>query len=883
LLASPAVGQDIVGASISFEAITISSSETASAVELELPTKTFLPGTNNIYEVPKFVAFGNSFTDVSVTISYSYRNAHPTAARGAFIRCSVAEEPVPGSNVDIDQDGVPGAEQLRAERDFGVFRTTPRSAAPGQTIEVASTTLEPVPLLLLDRSTVLTFQCRLTARVNDVPGVSVATSETIVVNQVMVPHDSIEILFVTPAPEQTLEGGSEQDFVGSIRYLLGTEDAGEIFMSLSLQDETIVAISERVAVENTGRARTRSFKLAATLPDTDFVFLSAFLRGPNDEELAQSDPVRFAVVPAGACVIPTEALSPKSQARPCDIDFSIQHIELNQAVQTNDNVIPMIRDKRTVARVFVTGDGIQGDGLRPAVQVTLRGQAGVNGPMLDPIEGLTGTVPVLTAGVSLFAARKLFASANFILPREWTQVEALSLTASANLDGSGEPIISESEEKIGNNKRVETFPFIKRGPLNIAFLELCLPGCPNGNLFNADRFLRKVYPLAEFSGVSYFPYLGDFPGFDKVQLRDPTGLIKIIKLARLLEAGIANVGVIWLPVDQENLPDGITSAFSGTQIVFIGSTLTDDLAPLRAFQNVLALRIANIFGIGSERGCNSAVSAEFADAVGVDISKGSVVVKSLERLSDFARDCKPPEKVWISAAKYGRLFLDFPPAETSARLSADRTQAKQQGTPNSFFLISGTIGSNGAGSLLPTFRIESSTAVADSSEGNFCVGVASGSSLLSETCLNRVIDSGGDDQPFVVLLPFHAEADRIVLTRGTTELDVNAASTSPPSVTIGSPAAGTSVDASMPLNLSWTATDADGDSLLFLVQYSRPDSGGSWFPLGIDVLESSLTINPARLQGGEGLLFRVLASDGFHTTEQTIGPVNVVQRPAIAV
>ena len=131
-------------------------------------------------------------------------------------------------------------------------------------------------------------------------------------------------------------------------------------------------------------------------------------------------------------------------------------------------------------------------------------------------------------------------------------------------------------------------------------------------------------------------------------------------------------------------------------------------------------------------------------------------------------------------------------------------------------------------------------------------------------------------------LPHHADGRRIALMQGGNELAGLMASPSPPVLAITSPGTGASLDASTPLTIAWTASDADGDSLTFTALYS-PDGGESWLPLGVDIAESSVTFNPARIEGGENVLFRVLASDGFHTTEQTIGPLHVVQRPAIAV
>ena len=61
------------------------------------------------------------------------------------------------------------------------------------------------------------------------------------------------------------------------------------------------------------------------------------------------------------------------------------------------------------------------------------------------------------------------------------------------------------------------------------------------------------------------------------------------------------------------------------------------------------------------------------------------------------------------------------------------------------------------------------------------------------------------------------------------------------------------------------------------------DGGASWLPVGVDVPDTTWTFNAAQINGGENVLFRVLATDGFHTGEQTVGPVNVRQKPVIEV
>ncbi len=759
LWVAPVSAQDIVDASISFEAITISASERDSAVELELPTKTFLPEGNNIYEVPQFIAFGNSFTDVSVTISYSFRNAHPTAGRGAFIRCSVAEEPVAGSNVDFNQDGVPGAEQLRGERDFGVFRTIPRTAEPGQTISVSSATLEPVPLLLLDRGTALTFNCRLTTRVNDVPGVSIATANPIVVNQVMVPHDSIEIFFVTPAPGQTLDGGSEQDFVASIRYLLGTEDAGEIFMSLSRQDGTIVTSSERVAVENTGRARTRSSKLAVNLPFSGPLFLTGFLRGPNDEELAQSEPVRFEVA-LGTCSVLLSESGQKAQETSCDVDFSIRHIEVSQVVQDGNNGVPLVQDKRTMARVFVS-DAALADGKSEAksVSVRLTGKAGVAGPDLEDTPGSgfdeTQTVVALRPDADLADARsRLGSSANFLLPRAWTQVNNLALTATVNLDQSDEPEIPEPE--LTNNSTSATFTFAERGTLDVAYIVICGGGsdCEGPDIGFVDRLSRKVLPLAEFSGMSYSPlFLPDSVLALQTELSPELAFWQFVSL---IEAGDIEIFVAWLRGEElNNLQSEFLDLSFSKRVVTIDAGRS---ASESAMGVSLAYNIGRVFDVDAGSGCSPSSSTAGTDAIGVDPSSGPIL-KDLTTLSDLRANCKPPEKVWIYPGTYRSLFSQFSPASASSRVGVESSSlsidSARQSTAQ-FYLVSGTVRS-ASGSLEPAFRLESASAApSGSAGGTICIDVESQGARLSGTCFGRGTSS--QDQPFVVRLPFDASA-----------------------------------------------------------------------------------------------------------------------------
>ena len=301
----------------------------------------------------------------------------------------------------------------------------------------------------------------------------------------------------------------------------------------------------------------------------------------------------------------------------------------------------------------------------------------------------------------------------------------------------------------------------------------------------------------------------------------------------------------------------------------------------------LAAGLAREFGgVNRERFTECSIDfrdGEFRTAVGLD-SQSGLVVKELFRFSDV--DGCGSENVWIYPETYSRLFQTnysgpFAAEPLSIAALGKPFREKQQTGPGEFFLIGGTVRSGG-GSLDPAYRVPASKLLAPGAQsGDLCVELSSGGGVLERSCFDTDFSSGSE-QPFVVALRYHADGTRIALMQAGNELASLMASASPPVLAITSPSAGTTLDASTPLTIAWTASDADGDSLTFTALYS-PDGGESLLPLGVDIAESSVTFNPAQIEGGENVLFRVLASDGFHTSEQTIGPLNVVQRPAIEV
>ncbi len=111
-------------------------------------------------------------------------------------------------------------------------------------------------------------------------------------------------------------------------------------------------------------------------------------------------------------------------------------------------------------------------------------------------------------------------------------------------------------------------------------------------------------------------------------------------------------------------------------------------------------------------------------------------------------------------------------------------------------------------------------------------------------------------------------------------------SANPPVISaITSPAAGQTIDSAM--TISWNASDADGDALTYMVQYSN--DGATWQTLTSNTVLTSLTVDGVDLLPGSPnpsmpntCRVRVIASDGFRTAYATSAAFGMVNRNPVA-
>lgn len=249
-------------------------------------------------------------------------------------------------------------------------------------------------------------------------------------------------------------------------------------------------------------------------------------------------------------------------------------------------------------------------------------------------------------------------------------------------------------------------------------------------------------------------------------------------------------------------------------------------------------------------------------------------------LHDLMSYCSPGTNFWIAPFHYRKLF-DHPVLEPA------QEEAPSQGTATEYLLVTGSARADGTGGeITRTYRVPSPAPVPiPRNAGNHCLVFSSGTGTLAESCfdLSFVDPEAGEpmsERAFTRKVPLPPGTTRIALRRGAQELAALAVSPRPPTVRITSPQAGAVWDGGQ-RSITWSGSDPDGQSLTYLVQYSY-DGGRTWTPLDFETSGVSLLLDTAGIVGGSEVRFRVLASDGFHTATDTVGPVLVIQRPAIA-
>jgi len=213
------------------------------------------------------------------------------------------------------------------------------------------------------------------------------------------------------------------------------------------------------------------------------------------------------------------------------------------------------------------------------------------------------------------------------------------------------------------------------------------------------------------------------------------------------------------------------------------------------------------------------------------------------------------------------------------------------------YLVAGSI-RGGQVTLDPVFLYPDVTDPGDTIPGDFDIVLRAqnGAELARKAFTPTLIESGADRNggavtPAIRTLVFEEWMPEVA---GTREISIEGpggvlasiqASNNAPTVQVTVPNGSGTISGSG-IRVEWNAGDVNGDDIWFNVEFS-PDNGATWTVLAWEVYDEFLEVDRSSLQSTNGAngLFRVWASDGFHTSvDQSDAPFTVAtQAPSLNV
>jgi len=224
---------------------------------------------------------------------------------------------------------------------------------------------------------------------------------------------------------------------------------------------------------------------------------------------------------------------------------------------------------------------------------------------------------------------------------------------------------------------------------------------------------------------------------------------------------------------------------------------------------------------------------------------------------------------WISQTTYSRLYaaISLRSSPVYPRSSGVVGDDDRQDS----MILQAFIADDGSVSLLPVMhKMLPKSAANPGPVGDYRIRAFDS---LGQTLLDRsvapveITEHDSETHLLRAVAPFMPGMSRVTIERNGAEVLEETASDASPVVSITSPTGGETFPGGN-LAVRWAASDADGDDLVHLVQFS-PDGGSSWQGLQLvgsdDPLEAVIDVSEL-IEGRHGLV-RIVSSDGFNTGE----------------
>jgi hypothetical protein len=557
------------------------------------------------------------------------------------------------------------------------------------------------------------------------------------------------------------------------------------------------------------------------------------------------------------------------------VSLDSQPMEVTQAIQTRDNDLPLVEDKKTVVRIYPVVSGTSPFFLATVRLYGRRDGVELSGSPLSQFKIISGPAD----------REDLSTTPYFVLPDDW-------ISGTVELEATVSPLLSTGTS---SDSATETVTFQPKESPNIWVVPLntgteASPVLVSDSIITSqESYLETAYPVASVNFVDCdWEDVGTTTESDAIDdLNDYATEVFWTWFLSLLFTGSAPYDlpdqIYGFAPSGGGLSDPVWAGGNGLVARgYLGTSLEGTMAHEinhNLDRDSTGTWGRHVDGCGTT-GVDSAwpYSNDDIQEVGFDtrdpISSSSVVPSDFPDFMSYCTSGTLPTK-WISPYRWENLF------DTVASDAADASDSGSGGggaadgaaaaliLPNiqPMFYISGELRRDGTGTLRPVLRQPGLPT--HPRPGQYAIELRDAQGmLLSQTSFHAQFEDveGGllERTRFHLRVRALPQTAEIRLTHGQTILSRQLLSAHAPQVTLLRPNGGETWNGKG--LIEWSASDADGDTLFFHILYS-PDDGRTWRPVARLVQGRSFPVNTFRLPGSDSARIRIIATDGLRNAE----------------
>jgi hypothetical protein len=558
-------------------------------------------------------------------------------------------------------------------------------------------------------------------------------------------------------------------------------------------------------------------------------------------------------------------------------NLAARNMEVVQVVQTWDNKVPLVAGRPATVRVYPGG--------RPFDMTDVTGEltvmrAGATVGTLQPISTLSvSEFPGLHAGNQLGIRSDPGSSLNFKVPGAWVG-GTMTFTVELNADRAFE------EYNYADNVLSQGYTVLERPAVHLGIVPTnynwdtgdasaaTVPD-PTSVLALADLF-QKIYPSDAIDVTLLptvdWPYLLNNHGWDPRYRHTLGAYYNTIGLSQMRLAAARG--------ESGPTPDLVYGAFAPEDWHFaLYDSFMESMHTSRSvvslgknYQNLFAYRQLSFLGIWGTPTTQADTNCYFYD-VGYDVARDRVVGYGHDTCSvgSISAETTDPNRYWITVEHYQRL-LDYSPQEA-------QTGLVQPAAAQTYVAVLANVSGEDEVELMPAWQFTSETAPHNPpvGDGTYCVELRDASeATLSDHCFDLSVTDGTRSWDHVtVALPVTGTPARVAILKGGTQIGEILVTPHAPQVTITASQqimeSRSTLAADGTLPLSWSATDADGETMEYSVLVSSDDRS-TWLPVAANLEETSFELDLSEIPAGAEVWVRVEASDGFNVGHADYGP-----------